>query len=124
VAGQVVHDDDGAWPEVGDEDLFDIDFEGVAVDWSIEDPWGDDAAGGDPSDKGRSLPMAMRNPDLQPFSTWTAAVAAGHVGRSPSLIDEDKTLGIKSGLAVDPILPPLYDVRAVLLAGVRGLFFA
>jgi len=89
MAGQVVHDDDGAWPEVGDENLLDIDFEGVAVDWSIEDSWGDDAAGGNPGDEGRSLPMAMRNSDLEPFSTWTAAVAAGHVGRSPSLIEED-----------------------------------
>jgi hypothetical protein len=49
VAGQVVHDDDGAWRQVGDENLLDIDFEGIAIDRSIEDPGGDDAAGEEPS---------------------------------------------------------------------------
>jgi len=52
----------------------------------------------------------------------TAAVAAGHVGRRPSLIDEDEALGIKRGPTVEPVLPPLHDVRPVLLADVRGLF--
>jgi hypothetical protein len=46
VAGQVVHDDNGAWPEVGIENLLDIDFEGVAVDRSIEDPRSNDAGRG------------------------------------------------------------------------------
>src|SRR5215475_3869245 len=122
VAGEVVYDYDGGWPGVGDENLLNIDFEGVPVDRSIEDPGGDDAGGGNPGDKGRGLPMAVRNSDLQTLSTRTAAVAAGHVGRSPGLIDEDEALGIKRGLAVEPILPPRHDIWPVLLTRVRGLF--
>src|SRR5438270_9195172 len=36
VAGQVVHDDDVAGPELGDEDLFDIGLEGAPVDRTVE----------------------------------------------------------------------------------------
>lgn len=96
-------------PRSGDENLLNIDFEGVSIDRPIEDP-GSDAGGRSPSHKGRRLPMVVRNSDLQTLSTRTAAVAAGHVGRSPGLIDEDETLGIKRGLAVEPILPPGHDV--------------
>jgi len=106
VAGEVVHDDDGTRAEFGDENLLDIDFEGVAIDRSIEDPRGDDALAGNPGHEGCGLPMAMGNPAFQPLSAQTAAVAAGHVGRGPGLIDEDEALGIKSGLAVAPVLPP------------------
>ena len=66
--------------------------------------------------------MAVGDPDLRPLSTRTAAVAAGHIGRGPNLIDEDEAFGIKRGLTIEPILAPLYDIRPVLLAGVRSLF--
>src|SRR6266699_1340237 len=36
---------------------------------------------------------------------------------APCLIDEDEAARINRGLVVDPILPPLHDVRTVLLAG-------
>ncbi len=39
---------------------------------------------------------------------------------APCLIDEDEAARINRGLVVDPILPPLHDVRTVLLAGMRG----
>ncbi len=37
-AGHVVHDNDGAWRKVGDEDLLDLDFDGIAINRSVEDP--------------------------------------------------------------------------------------
>jgi hypothetical protein len=49
-------------------------------------------------------------------------MAARHVGRGPSLIDEDEPLGIEIQLSLEPILASLYDVRTILLACVRGLF--
>jgi hypothetical protein len=99
-------------------------FEGIAVDRTIEHPRGDDAACGQTGDEGRCLPMAMWNAGPQTLAARASAITAGHIGRGPSLIDEDEAARIKSGLIVDPILPPLHDVRALLFAAVRGLFYA
>jgi len=49
---------------------------------------------------------------------------ARHVGGGPCLVDEDEAVGIEIELALEPILAALQDIRAVLLARVRGLFFA
>ena len=66
--------------------------------------------------------MAMGNADAKPLALGCASVAARHVGRGPRLVDEDETLGIEIGLALEPVFTPLQDIRAILLAGVRGLF--
>ena len=50
------------------------------------------------------------------------AVAARHVGRRRRLIDEHQFQRIEVELTVEPSPPPLKDVRAVLLARVRGFF--
>jgi hypothetical protein len=68
--------------------------------------------------------MAVRHADPRPFTPPAAAMAAGRVGRCPGLVDEDEAFGVEIGLAVEPVPPALQDVRAVLLGGVRGLFFA
>ena len=65
----------------------------------------------------------MRNAGAQPLALRRAAVLARHIGRGPGLVDEDEALGIEIELAVEPVLAPLQDVRAILLARVRGLFF-
>jgi hypothetical protein len=41
-----------------------------------------------------------------------------HVRRGPRLVDEDQPLGVEIELAVEPGLPPLHNVGAVLLGGV------
>ena len=64
----------------------------------------------------------MRHADAQALAARGAAVGARHVGLRPGLVDEDQALGIEVGLGVEPGLPPLQDVGAILLAGVRGLF--
>lgn len=46
VAGEVVHDHDGIGWKLGDEHLFDIGLEGLAVDGAIKYPGSDDATGG------------------------------------------------------------------------------
>jgi hypothetical protein len=68
--------------------------------------------------------MTMRHADPEPFATRAAAAAARHVGRGPGLVDEDEAFGIEIGLTVEPVLPALQDVGAVLLAGMRRLFLA
>ena len=66
--------------------------------------------------------MAMGRADAQAFATPAAAMRAGQLRRGPGLVDEDEPLGIEVELALEPVLAPLQDVGAILLAGVRGLF--
>lgn len=40
-----------------------------------------------------------------------------------TLVDEDQPLRIEIGLSVEPGAAPSQNIRAVLLARVRGLFF-
>ena len=66
--------------------------------------------------------MAMRHAHAQALAAQATAVGARHVGLGPGLVDEHQPLGVEVGLAVEPGLPPHQDVRALLLAGVAGLF--
>ena len=50
-----------------------------------------------------------------------AATQTSHRRRQPGLVDEDQAGRIEVGLAVEPVLPAPSDVRAVLLASMRGL---
>ena len=43
MAGEFVHDDDIARPQIGDEDLLDVGLEGVAVDRAVQDHGGHEA---------------------------------------------------------------------------------
>jgi hypothetical protein len=58
----------------------------------------------------------------QPPAAWRAAVAAGHVGLGPSLVDEDKASRIKLSLMGEPSQASSCDVGSVLLAGVQSFF--
>jgi hypothetical protein len=51
-----------------------------------------------------------------------AAVAAGHVGLGPGLVDKDQARGIKPPLIFFPLRAPPGDVRPILLAGVQAFF--
>jgi len=122
VAREVVHDDDVAGPELGQEHPLDIGLEGVAVDRPGEHEGRDHAAQGEGRDDGSGLPVAVRDADAQALAARSAAVGAGHVGLRPGLVDEDQPLRVEVGLALEPGLAPLQDIGAILLAGVRGLF--
>ena len=50
------------------------------------------------------------------------ASAPGHLGRGPGLVDEDQAFRFQTGLALEPGLATTQNVRALLLAGVRGFF--
>jgi hypothetical protein len=67
--------------------------------------------------------MPMRNAAAQTLAAPAPAVAARHVGGPRCLIDEHQFQRIEVGLTVEPSPPPLKDVRAVLLARVRGFLW-
>ena len=64
----------------------------------------------------------MRNTAAQTLAAPVLAVAARHVGRRRRLIDEHQFQRIEVKLTLEPSPSPLKDVRAVLLARVRGFF--
>ena len=68
--------------------------------------------------------MAMGHTHAQPLAARRPPVPARHVGGGPSLVDKDEALRVEIELSLEPVLAPLHDVRSILLAGVRGLFFA
>jgi hypothetical protein len=59
--------------------------------------------------------MAVRHWPVQALAAWAAAVAAGHVGGSPGLIDEDQLRRVQGTLPGPPSGAPLGDIRSVLL---------
>lgn len=122
VAGEIVHDDDGAIWKLRDQHLFDIGLEGIAVDGAIEHPGRDDAARGEGGNAGCCFPVAMRNAGPQAFSAQASTMCSRHVGRCPGLVDEDEPIPVEFALALAPGLASRQDIRAILLCGMGGLF--
>ncbi len=124
VAGEIVHDDDVTGLQFGDEHLADVSFEPIAVDRSVEHHRRDHPAHSQPRDQRGRYAVTMREAHPQPLAFWSAAMAAGHVGRGPRLVDEHQPLGGKIALAVEPAPALPQDVGPVLLDRVAGLFSA
>ena len=108
--------------QLGDEPLLDPGLEGVPVDGAAEDEGRDPSPQGQAGDEGAGLPVAVGCSHPQALAAWAAPVRAGHVGLRPGLVEEDQPRGIEVGLPVEPGLPAFQDVRAILLAGMAGLF--
>ena len=66
--------------------------------------------------------MAVRNGGNTPLSAWRPAAQTRHFRRSAGLVDEDKSLGIKIELALEPDLPRRPYIVTLLLARMRRLF--
>ena len=122
VAREVVHDDDIAAPQLGHEHLGDIGFEPVAVDRSVEHHRRDHAGHAQPCDQRGGFAVSVREAHAQTLALGAAAMAAGHVGGSPGLVDKDKALGLEIGLPVEPVMPLLQDIGTVLLDSMASLF--
>jgi len=97
-------------------------FERLDVHGAVVGLGRDDASQAQAEDEGDRFIMPMRNTAAQTLAAPTSAVAASHVGRRRRLIDEHQFQRIEVELTVEPSPSPLKDVRAVLLARVRGFF--
>ena len=122
VARQVVHDDDVARSQFGHEYLRDIGFEPVAIDRPVQHHRCNHAGHAQTGHERGGLAMAVRVAHPQALALGATAMAAGHVGGGPRLIDEDKALRLQIDLAVEPALTLPQDVGTVLLDRVAGLF--
>ena len=61
MAAEIVHDDDIAGSKRGDQDLFDIGSEGLAIDWGVEKPRRLDPVVAQCRQERSSLPVTMRD---------------------------------------------------------------
>lgn len=122
VARQIVHDDEIAGLQLGDEKLPYILGEDDAVHRSVYHQRCNDPGGAEPRSEGCRLPVAIRGKALDPLSARPAAMAPDHVGGGACLIYEDQPAPRKAVLDAPPLRPLARNVRAFLL-GCEQAFF-
>ena len=122
VAGEVVHDDNVAWIESGDENLLDIGAEAHAIDRPVDDTGRGQPVATQRRQKRESPPSAKGRSGDQALASGAAAMSARHVGFGPSLVDEHKPPRIDRRLTRLPALTPPGDVRPVLFGGAKAFF--
>ena len=105
-----------------DQHLLDPRQERRPVHGTIEHHRRRHAAKPEAADECRRLPMTVRDRTQAAGAAPRSPAQPGHLGRRAGLIDEDKALRIKLYLCGAPGLSLRGDVRALLLAGVRGFF--
>ena len=117
MAAQIVHDDDIARGERRQQALFDIGQKAGAIQRAIEDTRSSHAVVAQRRHEGQRLPVAVRAGRPQPLAPGAAAMAAGHVGLGPGLVQEDEPAGIKLALRALPLPAAPRDVRPLLFGG-------
>src|SRR5208282_4633520 len=95
VARQIVHDDDVAFREGGDETFFHPLLERGRVDRPVEGLLRHEAAKAQAGDERNRLVMAVRDGGAQPSAAPTASAFARHIRRSPGLVDEHEASRIE-----------------------------
>jgi hypothetical protein len=122
VGAQIVHDDDVAGFQTGNEDLFDIDQEALGVDRTVEQPRRLDPVMAERGQEGHGVPVAERRRPWQALSARRPAPQRRHVGLGPGLVDEDQAGWVDARSVFQPLRPAADDIRPALLAGNQRLF--
>lgn len=66
--------------------------------------------------------MSVRHTGPAALPARGATTQARHLGGQAGLVDEDEALGIEIGLGLEPVVPALQDIGALLLQCMGGLF--
>ena len=122
MAAQIVHDDDVTGTKRRDEELGDIGLKSLAIDWTLDKPWGVDAVVAQRRQEGRCVPVAVRDLGRKPDAERCPSAQRRHVGLGPGLVDEDQTLRLDLVLILDPLCPPPRDVGTVAFASHHSFF--
>ena len=122
VAREIVHDDDIALRQRGNEALLHPILEQGGIDRPVENLGRDQAGKTDAGDERDRLVMAVRNRGAQASSSPAASIFARQIGGSAGLVDENESQRIEVGLPGEPLPALPQNVGALLLLGVRGLF--
>ncbi len=122
VTCEVVHDDDIAGLECGQETPLHIEPEAFAVDGAVDEPGCVDAIMTQGRQEGHGSPLAVRHLGREPLAARRPAPERRHIGLGPGLVDEDQTLRRDGWAVFLPLRPPAPDVRAVTFTGDGGFF--
>ena len=122
VGRQIVHDDDIALREGGNQTFFHPFLEQGGVHRPVVDPRRRKPSKAQTGNERDRLVMAVRDGGPQSPSAPAASMRSSETGGSAGLVDEDEFRGIKIELGGEPVPALLQNVRAPLLLGVRGLF--
>ena len=88
VAAQIIHDDNVARVQGGDEELLDIGAKADAVDRPDDNARRGDAVVAQRRQKGQGAPAALRHLGDQASAATAAPMSAGHVGLGPGFVDK------------------------------------
>jgi len=115
VAGQIVHNDDIAGSQDGNDELLDVGAKARPIHWAIKYARRRNPIDAERGNKCRRLPMSPGHAGEQTLPPRTAAIAARHVGCRTGFIDEHQAFRVQVGLARTPLITSLGDIRPILL---------
>lgn len=122
VGAEIIHNDDVAWFEDGQELLFDIGAEAPTIDRSVEDARSGELIVAQRTEEGQRAPVAMRGEAAQTFALRSPASQRGHIGLDPGFVDKDQPVRIEAALPGAPAPPLAGDVDAGLLKSEQRFF--
>lgn len=122
VRTEIVHHNDVAGCERGDQHLFDIGQERGRVHWSVHHHRRGQRIASQPCHESGDFPMAVRCTATYPSTFQRTPTQARHIGRASGFIDEHKLFRIKSGLRLAPGLTRFLHVSPQLLFGQHAFF--
>ena len=122
VDGQVVEDDDIAWPERWHQDLFDRGAKTFVVDRAVKHRRRRDRIEAQGGNNGAGFPVTARRVIAEPGPTRAPTVAAQEIRRNAALIQEQVLPRIAERQPVAPLAPLSRDVGAALFVGVNRFF--
>src|SRR5206468_5544015 len=103
--GEVVGDDDVAWRQRGDQDLFDIGEKTVAIHRAVDDTRRGQPGDSQASDKRARLPPRERRMIADAGAAWTASVPAQKIRRNTGFIEKDEARRVPRRRCGLPLLP-------------------
>jgi hypothetical protein len=114
-AAQIVHHNDVALPQRGNQELLDPGLECFRVDRSVKDARGDGAVITQPGHEGERLAMIVWDFGDQPLAFGATAMCARHIGLHPGFVDEGQTGRGDLALPVLPLPSPAGHIGPILL---------
>ncbi len=122
MTAKIVEDNNVAWLEGRDQELFYIGQETPAVYRTVHDCRSVDPVMTKRGEEGQRLPMTVRDLGAQPLTAATAAMGARHIGLGPGLVDKNEAPGIKPSLVTLPACPPSRHVAPILFGRQHAFF--
>lgn len=119
---EIVHDNDVAGLEHGDEDFFDVEPKALAVDGAIDKPRRLNVVSSERRDERHRVPMSERRLLLQSVAARGPPPQRRHIRLSPGFINENEPVRVDPLLIGDPLRAPACHIRPVLLDGYQRLF--